>query len=177
MHKLMFRELVCHGDQWTNSSKAIINDMLEVWDVGHYITIHELDENIIIGEKNEYLSTNWIDLPGEVDQNKVVGYVSASNNAEPIFKHVQKVLGYNKDNEIEDEKPMYLIIIEEDGLGGQIVRGIFARKNNKLLCAESPLYEDYKPVTIWDKKSRLNTLKIKSIDEFMDSFAQYTFDE
>ena len=177
MHKLMFRELVCHGVQWTNSSKAIINDMLEVWDVGHYITIHELDKHYITGENNEYLSTNWIDLPSVVDQNKVVGYVGESNNAEPIFKHVQKVLGYNKDNEIVDENTMYLIVIEEDGIGGQIVRGIFARRNDKLLCAESPLYEDYKPVTNWDKRSRLNTLKIKSIDEFMDSFAQYTFDK
>ena len=169
MNKVLFRRLVGNGERWTDSSRAMISDMLEVWDMGHYIVIYELNSQQLVGNNNEYLTVDWQDLILDIDKNKIVGCVSVCNDAMPIFNHVKNILHKNNDC---NNSQKYLIVIEEDGLGGQLVRGIIARKNENLFFAESPLYEDYKPVTTWDKKERLNTTKIKLIGSYIDASMQ-----
>jgi len=171
--KVLFRQLVGNGECWTTSSQAIINDMLEVWDIGHHIVIYELDEQVLVGNNKEYLTVDWRDLPLNVNKNRIVGCVSVCNDATPIFNHIKNII--NKDYTIDDsnDSHKYLIIIEEDGMGGKMVRGILARKNKNLFFAENPLYEYYKPITIWDKKERLNTTKIRLLNDFLQENLQH----
>lgn len=61
-----------------------------------------------------------------------------------------------------------LVVIENDRIGGSLVRGIIRADEQSIKVAESPYYSEYKATSIWDKQLRWTADNERSLQAFVE---------
>lgn len=168
---LIYKDLHFNGKEWDEDSIRIINDMLEVWDSAHRIII--CHPNCVFAQKpinkevRDFDKIDWQNLAKDFEINDDNSYASFMIESNDSFKYIHRRFRHELFENKKVQPPRHLVVLEQDGLGGNLVRGIFKATKEKLQVAENPLYEKYKPKSIFDKTLRLSSDDVKSLDAFI----------
>ena len=159
--------------KWDDESIWIIRDMLEVWDCEHRIII--CHPNVIFlpkpitkeGEAFEELS--WESLSEDFKLDNSNSFVSFIPDANDSWKYIHRRFRHELfENKNSANKPRYLVVVEQDREGGNLVRGILRATKDDIKVAFNPMYELYKPKGIFDKWLRIDDSKFISLREFVE---------
>ena len=170
MSNLVYQELQFRKEP--ERVKEIVRDLLEVWDDAHHIIICHPNSIFackpITREIKDFDSVEWEDLKEEIFIDEHNCYVNmmpeAQDSYDYIIKRFRHELTYCKGQE-----PRHLAVLEQDKMGGNLVRGIFKATKEGCYVAENPLYTKYKPKSSYEKTVRLTANINNSLAEFIEN--------
>lgn len=171
--KLNYISLQFDGKKWTENSISIVKDMCEVWDCDHKIIICHpncvFKNKPVSREKKDFDEIEWQQLASVFEVNEDNSFTNYMPDANEAFKYIHKrfkaELFTNRAKNVQ--QPRHLVVVEQDKNGGCLVRGIFKATSKALMVAENPLYEKYKPVSIFDKHMRLTNDENGNLEAFV----------
>ncbi len=171
--ELIFKDLHFDGKNWSDESLRIMEDMLAVYDSGHTIII--CHPNIVFlnkpisSDNRDFSNIDWLELTSNISYNNDNSYVSIYPEIENSWKYIHRRFKSElfKNNKVQS--PRHLVVIELDRNGGRLVRGIFRADEESIKVAENPLYTEYKPNSIFDKRLRWTADKEISLTEYVNS--------
>ena len=170
--KLNYQQLHFDGKHWSQDSITKISEMLEVWNTEHQIVV--CHPNCIFAEKPvsnnhpDFDEIDWLNLKTEFTYNEDNSTINFIPESEETFKYIHRRFRHELFDEQKTQQPRHLVVVEQDTFGGNLVRGIFKATPTHLFVAYSPLYEKYKPSSIWDKSLRFTSDNCDSLQEFID---------
>ena len=160
-------------NKWDDESISIIQDMLEVWDSEHRIVI--CHPNVIFSPKpitkegEAFEELGWESL-GEYfkldDSNCFVSSVADANDSwKYIHRRFRHELFACKN---PSDRPRYLAVMEQDGKGGNLVRGLLRATKDDIKVAFNPMFELYKPKGVFDRWLRIDNYRNIDLREFIE---------
>ena len=155
--ELSYKDLNFDGKSWDEESLRIIEDMLEVWDSGHRIIICHPNKVFlhkpISAEKRDITNLDWLELADKFTFNDD-SFMNIYPDSQETFRYIHRRFRHELFNGKKVQQPRHLVVLEQDRMGGALVRGIFRADEQSLKVAESPYYAECKPKSIWEKQLR-----------------------
>ncbi|MBE7075405.1 MAG: hypothetical protein E7376_05455 [Clostridiales bacterium] len=170
--KLIYNDLYCNG-AWIDDSNDIIADIVSIWDSGHQIIICHPNQVFlnkpVTAENKDFSSVDWLELVSAASYKDDDIYICSCSDYIKSWNYIEKRLQYELSDNEKGQSPRHLVIVEQDGNGGRLVRCILKADKNSIKVAENPLYTKYKPKSVFEQETRSLANKNISLSQYINS--------
>lgn len=155
--EIKYEEIHFGGENWDNRSIFLIKESLSVWDNEHKIII--VHPNLVFNDTEinrhhtDFSFIEWEHINEDIMYNDSNSFVNSEPNATTSWNYIKNRIlneAYGNSDTIR-----HLAVVEQDANNNSYVRCIYKAENDKLFIAVNPVFLEYRPKNMEEKRLRL----------------------